>query len=109
MQISQFIIDLAIVYYASFQLFSHRLHDKYSFLPNTKDCAGTESAALLGCGLLSSYLLLFIQFFIVTYKKGGKGKGPKEANGHAHAKANGNGVANGKANANGYANGNGVA
>jgi len=29
-------------------------------LPNMGDCAGSESAALFGVGLLSSYLFLFI-------------------------------------------------
>jgi fatty acid elongase 3 len=110
MQISQFIIDLAIVYYASFQLFSHRLHTKYTFLPATKDCAGSENAAILGCGLLSSYLFLFIQFFIATYIKGKK----NAQNAKIKAKAQGNGYANGNANGivkgmNGHANGNGVA
>ncbi|KIM32687.1 hypothetical protein M408DRAFT_326445 [Serendipita vermifera MAFF 305830] len=109
LQISQFIIDLCIVYYATFQLFSHRLHDRYNFLPATRDCAGTENAAIFGCGLLSSYLFLFIQFFIATYlnkSKAKKAAGKAAANGHHHA----NGVANGTAKTNGHvANGNGVA
>ena len=128
LQISQFVIDLAIVYYASFQLFSHRLHSRYPFLPATKDCAGSENAALFGCGLLTSYLLLFIQFFIATYLSKGKAakrvaanghaNGNSHANGNGHAKhANGNGVvgtANGVAygmvkSVNGYSNGNGAA
>jgi fatty acid elongase 3 len=122
MQISQFVIDLSIVYYASFQLFSHRYHNTHpysSFLPATKDCAGSENAALLGCGLLSSYLVLFIQFFIATYIKGKRGakRGPREnggarANGVANGHAKANGMANGNAMANGmngHANGNGVA
>ncbi|KAG8829403.1 hypothetical protein FRC17_006645 [Serendipita sp. 399] len=74
MQITQFIIDISIVYYATFQLFAHRFHHKVPFLPKTADCAGSERAALFGCGLLTSYLFLFIQFFIRTYILGGGSK-----------------------------------
>jgi len=68
MQIFQFVIDLFIVYYASAQLFIHRYRPLFpSFVPESADCAGTENAALFGCGLLSSYLILFIHFFFKTY------------------------------------------
>jgi len=33
------------------------------------DCVGAESSALFGCGLLTSYLFLFIDFYFRTYKK----------------------------------------
>lgn len=56
-------------------------------LPVLGSCHGTESAALFGCALLSSYLLLFIKFYIDTYKKPARGKKPV-SNGHA----NGNGL-----------------
>ena len=58
--------------------------------PAMGSCAGTEGAALFGCGLLTSYLLLFINFYIQTYIKSKGKKGKKSANGSA--------VANGKTN-----------
>ena len=38
-------------------------------MPNYGRCAGEEFAAIAGCGILSSYLLLFISFYLVTYRK----------------------------------------
>ncbi|CAG7852288.1 Putative elongation of fatty acids protein 1 {ECO:0000250/UniProtKB:P40319} {ECO:0000250/UniProtKB:P40319}; AltName: Full=3-keto acyl-CoA synthase SPAC1B2.03c {ECO:0000250/UniProtKB:P40319}; AltName: Full=Very-long-chain 3-oxoacyl-CoA synthase 1 {ECO:0000250/UniProtKB:P40319} [Serendipita indica DSM 11827] len=107
MQITQFIIDLCIVYYATFQLFAFRDQAKYPWLPSVRaDCAGTKDAAIFGCGLLSSYLFLFIEFFIRTYIIKGN-KSARSASGAAKhsAKKVANGVSNGHA----YANGNGVA
>jgi len=38
-------------------------------LPHFSNCAGSETAAIFGCALLTSYLLLFINFYFQTYKK----------------------------------------
>lgn len=64
LQITQFLIDLAAVYYCTF----YRLGQTYyPELTGGVTCHGTEGAAIFGCALLSSYLLLFIQFFQKTY------------------------------------------
>ncbi|KAH8100716.1 GNS1/SUR4 membrane protein [Cristinia sonorae] len=89
MQITQFVIDLCAVYFGTYSYYAATY---WHFLPHLGTCAGTEYAALFGCGLLSSYLLLFINFYIQTYKAPAKGK-KTSANGKAVA--NGNGVANG--------------
>lgn len=78
MQITQFIIDLFIVFFATYNHFGQKHR-----LPAYGDCAGSEGAALFGCALLSSYLFLFILFYRATYKKAAA-KGKKAAaNGHA--------------------------
>jgi len=93
MQIVQFIIDLFIVYFGTYSYFTATY---WPWLPHFGSCAGTEAAALFGCGLLSSYLLLFINFYIQTYRKPTKSKKPI-ANGNGVANGNGNGVTNGSA------------
>ncbi|TFY51159.1 hypothetical protein EVJ58_g10711 [Rhodofomes roseus] len=89
MQIVQFVIDLVAVYFATY---SYYAASYFPNLPSFGSCAGTESAAVFGCAILSSYLGLFVQFYINTYKKPVRGKAPI-ANGKPIA--NGNGVANG--------------
>jgi fatty acid elongase 3 len=85
MQITQFVIDIALVYYGTY---GHFVSSYWPHLPNQGNCAGSESAAVFGCVLLTSYLGLFINFYLQTYKKPVTGKKPL---------ANGNGVANGSA------------
>ena len=72
--------DVAYNYYAA---------NYFPGLPNLGTCAGTEGAALFGCALLTSYLGLFINFYIQTYKKPVGRK--SVANGKANGTANGHG------------------
>ncbi|KAI7875339.1 GNS1/SUR4 membrane protein [Lichtheimia hyalospora FSU 10163] len=71
MQIIQFVIDLVVIYSCTYTFYAN----KYApHLPNFGSCAGGEGAAWFGCALLSSYLLLFINFYRMTYKAGKKSK-----------------------------------
>lgn len=57
------------VYFASYTYFTSTY---FTWMPNAGQCAGEEFAAFAGMGIISSYLLLFISFYIATYKKDGK-------------------------------------
>jgi len=65
MQITQFIVDLGFVYFASYTYFTSVY---FPWMPNAGRCAGEEFAAIAGVVILSSYLLLFISFYFATYK-----------------------------------------
>ncbi|KAF9127576.1 hypothetical protein BGW39_005777 [Mortierella sp. 14UC] len=73
LQIIQFVLDLGFIYFCSYTYFAFTY---FPHFPNVGKCAGTEGAALFGCGLLSSYLLLFINFYRLTYNA--KAKAAKE-------------------------------
>lgn len=64
MQIIQFVIDLVAVYFSSYSYYAANYAPA---LPHMGSCAGTEFAALFGCLLLTSYLGLFIDFYVRTY------------------------------------------
>ncbi|KAI8085369.1 fatty acid elongase [Thamnidium elegans] len=66
LQITQFVIDLVIIYTVTWSYFAFTY---YPFLPNFGTCAGTESAAAFGCAILTSYLVLFINFYRMTYNQ----------------------------------------
>jgi len=66
LQILQFVIDLGFIYFASYTYFSSQY---FPWLPTLGSCAGKEFAAFSGMAVISSYLVLFIGFYISTYKK----------------------------------------
>ncbi|KAN0061347.1 Fatty acyl-CoA elongase/Polyunsaturated fatty acid specific elongation enzyme [Thecaphora frezii] len=85
-QITQFVIDLVIVYFASYNYFV------YTYFPKIRHygtCAGKEHAAFSGMACLTSYLFLFIAFYKKTYNQAQAKKRIAAING----KANGNGKA----------------
>jgi fatty acid elongase 3 len=105
------IIFIGFVYFASYTYFTSTY---WPWIPNAGKCAGEEFAAFSGCGILSSYLLLFISFYFSTYKLAGKRAAKKAvANGNIaidpkfsqdvvnSIQANGNGKVNGSAKKNG--------
>lgn len=87
-QIIQFVLDLGFVYFATFNKLVHEFNLQ-DIVPNCGDCAGSMIAAYSGCGILSSYLVLFIAFYIEVYKKSGrKARKVKAVQGGVAAKVN---------------------
>lgn len=84
-QIVQFIIDLFVVYFASWNYWAYH---KWN-MPNLSygTCSGEETAALSGMGVLSSYLVLFVIFYRNTYKKKQAGVSGKPAAAVTNGKA----------------------
>lgn len=76
LQIIQFIIDLGFVYFASYTCFASTY---FPHFPNAGQCAGGEFAAISGIGILSSYLVLFISFYLATYRKDSKAPSGRKA------------------------------
>ncbi|PWN20323.1 GNS1/SUR4 membrane protein [Microstroma glucosiphilum] len=102
-QITQFVIDLCVVYFACAVHWSYSQNIKLPFFSKPTDCSGSEGAALAGCACLTSYLFLFLSFYARTYKKDGKAGVKKAAAngrpiaGNGRINSNGNGKSNGQA------------
>lgn len=84
LQITQFVIDLFVVYFAcecrsillhrrklmrQFPAYTHFAMVRFKKLPTMGDCAGSEDAAIFGVSLLTSYLFLFIACVLVRRHK----------------------------------------
>jgi len=93
LQISQFILDLGLVYFGTYSHFAYTRGWK----PCVGDCAGSEFAALQGCAILSSYLVLFIMFYRKTYKNASLKKAVRDSQTANGKKPVANGKANGRA------------
>ncbi|KIX09013.1 uncharacterized protein Z518_00091 [Rhinocladiella mackenziei CBS 650.93] len=70
-QITQFVLDLGFIYFACYTYFANTYAP---WLPHTGACGDPrqEVAAATGCAILSSYLVLFVMFYLSTYKKPSK-------------------------------------
>ncbi|KAL4793752.1 GNS1/SUR4 family-domain-containing protein [Aspergillus venezuelensis] len=66
LQIAQFVVDIGFIYFASYTYFASTY---FPWAPNKGHCMGEEYAAGCGVFIISSYLLLFISFYLTTYKK----------------------------------------
>lgn len=69
LQILQFVVDIGFIYFASYTYFTSTY---FPYIPNAGNCAGEEFAAFSGMAIITSYLVLFISFYIATYRKDGK-------------------------------------
>lgn len=77
-QIIQFVLDLGFVYFATIQkiLYTH-VPAVHHLMPVCEDCYGDMYAAYSGCAILSSYLVLFIAFYLEIYSKKNSKKSQK--------------------------------
>ncbi|CEP21679.1 ELO2 [Cyberlindnera jadinii] len=71
-QIIQFILDLTFIYYASFIKLKHDWGLFGCSETQCIDCVGTTLATWAGVAIISSYLVLFVLFYIEIYITKGK-------------------------------------
>lgn len=85
-QIIQFLIDLGFIYFAVYIKVMSGIDTKYTA---GLTCSGTKIATISGCSIISSYLFLFIAFYIEVYRKSSKkAKVVKKVRGGVAAKVN---------------------
>lgn len=86
-QIMQFILDIGFIYFAVYQKAAHLF---FPSMPHCGDCVGSTAATFSGCAIISSYLILFISFYIEVYRNKGtkKSRVIKRARGGVAAKVN---------------------
>ncbi|AET41428.1 elongation of very long chain fatty acids protein Ecym_8137 [Eremothecium cymbalariae DBVPG len=65
-QIIQFILDIGFIYFAVYMKVAH---DYFPSLPHYGGCSASTAAAISGCAIISSYLFLFIAFYIEVYRR----------------------------------------
>ena len=66
------------IYFASYTYFTSTY---FPWMPNAGKCAGEEFAAFSGMVIITSYLVLFISFYIATYNKTAKAGRPRRNTG----------------------------
>lgn len=74
MQIVQFILDLAVCYYA----YGRAALSHFGFLDPSMTCHGDLLYGFFGVALLTSYLHLFVDLYFKMYKGARKDKPAKE-------------------------------
>ncbi|SCU99514.1 LAME_0G03466g1_1 [Lachancea meyersii CBS 8951] len=86
-QIIQFVLDIGFIYFAVYQKFAHIYAPE---LPHCGDCVGSTTATFSGCAIVSSYLFLFVAFYIEVYRRRGtkKSRIVKRVRGGVAAKVN---------------------
>ncbi|SCU96946.1 LADA_0H03620g1_1 [Lachancea dasiensis] len=86
-QIIQFVLDIGFIYFAVYQKVAHLYLPE---LPHCGDCVGSTTATFSGCAIISSYLFLFVAFYIEVYRRRGtkKSRIVKRVRGGVAAKVN---------------------
>ncbi|KAI8372774.1 ELO family [Radiomyces spectabilis] len=65
MQITQFVLDLTVIVFCSYTYFASHYFPR---MPHLGHCTATDFSAIFAPALLGSYLVLFINFYRLTYQ-----------------------------------------